>query len=86
MTYYLAWLLLMMVGLTASVLLFLWALQSGQFSDQTRARYLPLVGETHNTEGERKAGKERYAMVVILAGAGCAFFVTLIMAIVKSSG
>lgn len=32
----------MTVGLVASLLVFAWALRSGQFKDQQRARYLPL--------------------------------------------
>ncbi len=83
MTYYLAWLLLMMVGLVASVLLFLWALQSGQFSDQARARYLPLVGETQAPYLRKKVGKEVYAMAALLAGAGCAFLATFVMAVMS---
>jgi cbb3-type cytochrome oxidase maturation protein len=42
MGYYLPWLLLVMVSLSAALGGFLWALRNGQFSDQQRARYLPL--------------------------------------------
>lgn len=30
------------IGLTISLLLFLWAVKNGQFKDQQRARFLPL--------------------------------------------
>jgi nitrogen fixation-related uncharacterized protein len=40
--YYLEWLILMGAGLTVSITLFIWALRSGQFAEQERARYLPL--------------------------------------------
>ncbi len=34
-------------GLVLSLGVFLWALKSGQFKDQNRARYLPLEEETN---------------------------------------
>lgn len=83
MIYYLAWLLLMIVGLTASVLLFVWALQNGQFREQTRARYLPLVGEKLAARGNEKIGRERYALLVLLASAGCVFIVTFVVAVIN---
>ena len=33
------------VGLTISLLVFLWALKNGQFKDQERARFLPIENE-----------------------------------------
>jgi cbb3-type cytochrome oxidase maturation protein len=33
------------IGLTISLLVFFWAVKSGQFNDQQRARYLPLRDE-----------------------------------------
>ena len=40
--YFSAWVILIAFSLWASLVAFLWGLQSGQFSDQDRARYLPL--------------------------------------------
>jgi cbb3-type cytochrome oxidase maturation protein len=40
--YFPAWMILIAFSLWASLAAFLWGLQSGQFSDQDRARYLPL--------------------------------------------
>ncbi len=40
--FYLEWLLLTGAGVGASIVLFIWALRSGQFAEQGRARYLPL--------------------------------------------
>ena len=37
-----AWMILIAFSLWVSLMAFLWGLQSGQFSDQDRARYLPL--------------------------------------------
>lgn len=40
--YFAAWVILIVFSLWVSLVAFLWGLQSGQFSDQDRARYLPL--------------------------------------------
>ena len=42
MIYYAGWLFLVGTSLTVSLVAFIWALRAGQFSDQERARYLPL--------------------------------------------
>ncbi len=42
MDYYLPWLLLVLISLSAAFGAFFWGLRNGQFSDQQRARYLPL--------------------------------------------
>ena len=36
----------MLLGLAASLVVFIWALNNNQFKDQQRARFLPLYGET----------------------------------------
>jgi cbb3-type cytochrome oxidase maturation protein len=40
--YFPIWMILVVFSLGISILAFLWGLQSGQFSDQERARFLPL--------------------------------------------
>jgi cbb3-type cytochrome oxidase maturation protein len=42
MIYYSGWLFLVLISLIVSLVAFIWALRAGQFSDQERARYLPL--------------------------------------------
>jgi cbb3-type cytochrome oxidase maturation protein len=42
MIYYAGWLFLVVISLSVSLVAFIWALRAGQFSDQERARYLPL--------------------------------------------
>ncbi|MEN6442115.1 MAG: cbb3-type cytochrome oxidase assembly protein CcoS [Syntrophobacter sp.] len=42
MMYYASWLFLVVISVAVSLVAFLWGLRSGQFSDQERARYLPL--------------------------------------------
>lgn len=70
MFYYLPWVLLIVASLWASLAGFLWALKNGQFSDQDRARYLPLRGETLPlpVKDPRKISREVYFLVA-LAGA-----------------
>jgi cbb3-type cytochrome oxidase maturation protein len=45
MIYYAGWLFLVVISVAASLAAFVWGLRSGQFSDQDRARYLPLGKE-----------------------------------------
>jgi cbb3-type cytochrome oxidase maturation protein len=40
--YFPIWMILVVFSLGISILAFLWGLHSGQFSDQDRARFLPL--------------------------------------------
>jgi cbb3-type cytochrome oxidase maturation protein len=40
--FYLGWILLTLSGILLSIVAFIWAIRTGQFSDQGRARYLPL--------------------------------------------
>ncbi len=40
--YFPIWMILVVFSLGISLTAFIWGLQSGQFSDQERARYLPL--------------------------------------------
>lgn len=42
MIYYSGWLFLVIISLSVSLAAFVWGLRHGQFSDQDRARYLPL--------------------------------------------
>ena len=48
--YYLFFIIYMVTGFVLTLCLFFWALKNGQFRDQQRARFLPLLGE-----GERPA-------------------------------
>lgn len=45
------WILFMIVGLTVSMWVFYWAVRKGQFEEQDRAKYLPLLHppQTNNT-------------------------------------
>ena len=65
---YLAWLSLIAVGIGISIMVFLWALKNGQFADQARARYLPLVEEVPLPPAEvsRRLPVEVYALSIII--------------------
>jgi len=54
----------MAVGLVLSVLVFIWALRSGQFKDQKRARFLPLDPEPL-VPRERPARYSRIEMALL---------------------
>ena len=82
--YYSEWIILVSISLWVSLLAFVWALQSGQFVDQMRARYLPL-SDDYPPVASTKPGKrtaEGYALLVI-AGMG---LVGIVSAIVVSFG
>ena len=62
----------MSVGLVLSLLVFFWALRSGQFTDQQRARYLPLENDGDDPAPRSRWGHYELAGLVFLAGAGLA--------------
>ncbi len=43
--FYIGWIVLTATGILTSIWVFVWALRTGQFSEQGRARYLPLMDE-----------------------------------------
>jgi cbb3-type cytochrome oxidase maturation protein len=69
MIYMLGWILLVALSLWVSVAAFIWAYQSGQFSDQTRARYLPLKDglPLNGTEDTLSRRIEKYALMAVAA-------------------
>ncbi len=76
MFYYLPWVLLIIASLWVSLVGFFWALKSGQFSDQDRARYLPLRGEVFSLP-VKDSGKISRGMYILLTLAGTVVFVLL---------
>jgi len=88
MLYYLPWLLLMAASLLASVAVFVWALKGGQFSEQDRARYLPLRHELSlpKLKDPTRLSLEVYVLLGTLA-VGCSFLVvTILMALRRTMG
>jgi nitrogen fixation-related uncharacterized protein len=88
MFYYVPWILLMAASLVASLALFIWALRRGQFSEQDRARYLPLRHEFSlpRVKDPARLSLEVYVLLGTLA-VGCSFLlVTVLMAFRRTMG
>ncbi len=67
--FYAAWLTLIAAGAGASIAALFWALKTGQFSDQGRARYLPLTDEIDASPAAadaRRLPSEVYALSIII--------------------
>lgn len=77
----------MAAGLIISILVFLWALKSGQFKDQKRARFLPLYGDTEAEAAiKSKSGRLGAYVLLCIVGTGLlASAVFVIFVIIKSS-
>lgn len=75
----------MSVGLVLSLVAFFWALNSGQFNDQQRARYLPLENEPGKPAAASRWGRYEMAALVFLACAGLATSAAVIVfALIKA--
>jgi cbb3-type cytochrome oxidase maturation protein len=77
------------VGLAITLAVFFWALKNGQFSDQQRARYLPLQGDSDTTSAPPSSPFSRieiYGLFLLaVAGLGASAAV-LIFAIIHGGG
>jgi cbb3-type cytochrome oxidase maturation protein len=82
--YYIAWIILIVISLWITIVGFLWAFRTGQFSDQRRARYLPLVGEfpLPNMKNPSKLSIEVYALLIIF-GIGVITMVSAVILILS---
>ncbi len=79
------WLTLVVLSLSVSLAAFLWGLKSGQFSDQERARFLPL-GKDLMTQpvvgaSRRKQKLQSAMLLVIVILALSAFGIALSMSL-----
>jgi cbb3-type cytochrome oxidase maturation protein len=82
------WITLVIISLGASLLAFLWGLRTGQFSDQFRARYLPLVKD-HPLSSPKNPGKltiEVYVLLIIVGIALVAFCSSILLSILRLRG
>ena len=66
MFYVIGWVIVIVLTLIASFGAFFWALKSGQFGDQNRPRFFPLVDLPPFVEKPRPVGRiaELYALVL----------------------
>jgi len=86
--FYFGWIVLTFTGISVSIAAFLWALRTGQFSDQGRARFLPLRDEIpiEKISPPSKAPVEVYCLIAF-AGVGVfSFAVTLLLLIFRIKG
>ena len=67
--YYPYFLAYIVIGLSISLLVFWWALKTGQFQDQQRARFLPLRGLADGppVKDSRFSRIEIYSLFVLVA-------------------
>ncbi len=85
MIYFAGWLYLIVISLGVSIVAFLWAYRSGQFSDQDRARYLPLGEDLLSvpavTASRRQKRIHSTAFLIIAAMGLIVFGIALAMSI-----
>jgi cbb3-type cytochrome oxidase maturation protein len=85
MIYYAGWLFLVVISLSVSLAAFIWGLRSGQFSDQDRARYLPLsrdlLTEPITAAPRRKQKVHSAALLIVILIGLSAFATALVMSI-----
>jgi len=86
--FYVGWMALTASGIFVGVLVFFWALKSGQFSDQGRARYLPLRDDfpMPRTENPSRPTGEVYALLIIIAIGLAAMATTVILTLMSLGG
>jgi cbb3-type cytochrome oxidase maturation protein len=65
---FIVWMVLVMISLWMSLGAFIWALRAGQFSEQGRARYLPLSGESPTRPNKNPARFTAEAVALLAIG------------------
>jgi cbb3-type cytochrome oxidase maturation protein len=86
--FYLGWIVLTGTGVLASIAVFLWALRSGQFADQGRARYLPLF-ETDPLSPASTSPKlpaAAYGLLLVLGVGVIAMLSPVILTLLRTKG
>lgn len=68
--YYPYFLTYILTGLVIGLLIFVWALKNGQFSDQQRARFLPLEEESRVVVEAGNKGRYEVYVLFLLAVVG----------------
>jgi cbb3-type cytochrome oxidase maturation protein len=85
---YFSWIALVAISLGISLFAFLWAMRTGQFSDQGRARFLPL-GDSERSPGiGNPAGLpvEIYALLGIAGIALTGILGVIILSLCRAQG
>ena len=88
MAYLFPWIFLIVGSLVAGIGLFIWALHSGQFSDQGRARYLPLreIDPGREGRGQSCSTKKPYELIALLTSAIAVLLFTLVLVFLNRKG
>lgn len=86
--FYFAWIILTAIGILASIAVFIWAIKSGQFSEQDRARYLPLADEHFQmmTETPFRRGMEVAALILVVVLVLGAMVTAVVMTVIRVYG
>lgn len=77
----------MVFGLFVALIVFAWALKNGQFSDQQRARFLPLsqAGPQKSVRANRASRVEVYALFGLVIVGLCTSFAVVIFALWRAN-
>jgi cbb3-type cytochrome oxidase maturation protein len=86
--YFPYWLLLVVFSLWASIIAFIWAIRSGQFADQGRARYLALSDGLPPLPAGKpsKLTLEVYVLLFVLAAGLAALVAASILSFFRVNG
>ena len=85
--YYPYFITYMLIGLVIGFFVFLWALNNGQFKDQKRARFLPLLGEQESRARRvsRMSRIELYVLALLATTGLMACGAVLVFALLRAS-
>jgi len=89
MMYFSVWMILVLLSLWAAMCAFIWALKSGQFADQSRARYLALSEDLPLTSAKAVSTRRRpelVALVAILVIGFAAILATIVLSLCRMKG
>ena len=86
MMYNFGWLTLVIVSLAVSLIAFMWGLGNGQFSEQSRARYLPLRDQmlSGTVSNPAKPGRSIYVLLGIFFVGLLTFMMPILLTLLYS--
>jgi nitrogen fixation-related uncharacterized protein len=88
--FYVWWIGLIAAALWVSIAAFVWAIQSGQFTDQSRARYLPLRDEVLTPPAENEHPSrlpvEVYVLMIVVGIGLLSIAMTLLLILKNPQG
>jgi cbb3-type cytochrome oxidase maturation protein len=86
--FYFEWIFLVVSGVAASLLVFFWGMKTGQFADQARARYLPLVneGSAPPPKDPARVSAEVYVLLFVLGLGIAAMLAAILLTLVHIKG